>query len=117
MTSAGEKRAELADRIRAMLMGEAIEQKRMFGSLAFLLEGRILVAAWGEGDLLVRVDPERSPELLTLPGVRQAEMGAGRSMGPGWLSVEANVIADEDGLLSWLDTAREFHDRAGGSAR
>lgn len=106
-----EKRAELADRIRAMLAGEHAEQKRMFGSLAFLVDGRLLVAAWGEGSLLVRVDPERSDELKLMSGVSQAEMGAARTpMGRSWLSVDADVIADDDQLLSWLDLAREHHD-------
>ncbi|ALJ20764.1 TfoX/Sxy family protein [Microbacterium sp. No. 7] len=105
-----ERRAELADRIRAMLSGERVEQKRMFGSLAFMVDERLLVAAWGDGDLLVRVDPERSPELQLLPGARQAEMGAARrSMGPSWLSVDADAIADDDRLLFWIDVAREHH--------
>lgn len=105
-----ERRAELADRIRAMLSGENAEQKRMFGSLAFMVEERLLVAAWGEGDLLVRVDPERSPELQLLPGARIAEMGPSRrSMGPSWLTVDADALLDDDQLLFWIDVAREFH--------
>lgn len=109
-----EKRAELADRVRAMLAGERAEQKRMFGSLAFLLDGRLLVAAWGEGSLLVRVDPERSDELRLTPGVSRAEMGAARTpMGPSWLNVDAAAIADDDQLLAWIDLAREYHVTSG----
>ena len=105
-----EKRAELADRIRALLADEPTrEDKRMFGSLAFLVRGRLLVAAWGEGDLLVRVDPERSAELLLRDGVRPAEMGPQRKrMGLGWLDVAAEVVAEDEELLFWIDLAREF---------
>ncbi|WP_223172789.1 TfoX/Sxy family protein [Microbacterium sp. NIBRBAC000506063] len=105
-----EKRAELADRIRSLLSDEpTCEQKRMFGSLAFLVYGRIVAAAWGEGDLLVRVDPERSADLLLSDGVRQAEMGPRRKkMGLGWLDVPAEVVADDERLLFWIDAAREY---------
>lgn len=104
-------RLELADRVRALLAGERPEQKRMFGSIAFLVDDRLLVAAWGDGDLLVRVDPERSPELQRQPGVRIAEMGSSRrTMGPSWLTVEAARLVDDDALLFWIDVAREYHD-------
>ena len=106
-----EKRAELADRVRALLAGEPTrEEKRMFGSVAFMVNGRMLVATWGDGDLLVRVDPARSAALQLRPGVRPAEMGAKRtSMGPGWLAVSASAIADDGSLLEWIDVAREFN--------
>jgi len=106
-----EKRAELADRIRSLLADEtSLEDKRMFGSIAFMVEGRMLVAAWGEGNLLVRVDPARSVHLLDREGVGIAEMGTKRTvMGPGWLDVDAEVIGDDEQLLFWLDVAREFH--------
>lgn len=109
-----EKRAELADRIRSLLSDEpTCEQKPMFGTLAFMLRGRLLVAAGREGDLLVRVDAERSAELLLLPGARQAEMGPKRtSMGPSWLTVEGEALDDDDQLLFWIDLARE-HNAAG----
>ncbi|MFT4213617.1 MAG: TfoX/Sxy family protein [Microbacterium sp.] len=103
-------RAELADRIRALLVGDSPEQKRMFGSIAFLVGGRLLVAAWGEGDLLVRVDPECSPDLRVRHRARIAEMGPSRrTMGPSWLTVDAVEIADDDRLLFWIDVAREYH--------
>lgn len=104
-----EKRAELADRIRAVLADEpTLEQKRMFGSLAFMINGRLLAAAWGSGSLFLRVDPERSEELQRLPGVEIAVMGQ-KSMGPSWLTVDAEYVADDGELLFWVDVAREFN--------
>ncbi|MFT4135273.1 TfoX/Sxy family protein [Microbacterium sp.] len=106
------KRTELADRIRALLIGENVVQKPMFGSLAFMVDDRLLVAAWGDGDLLVRVDPADSAELLLQPGAHQAEMGAARrSMGPSWLTVDGEALADEERLLFWVDVAQEYHGR------
>ncbi len=106
-----EKRAELADRIRSLLADEqTLEQKRMFGSLAFMVNAKLMVAAWGEGDLLVRVDPARSEELQRTAGAAIAEMGPKRtSMGPSWLTVAAEELRDDDALLFWLDVAREFN--------
>lgn len=45
---------ELADRIRELLGGEpGITEQRMFGGLAFLINGNMAVAASGQGGLLV----------------------------------------------------------------
>lgn len=98
---------ELADRVRALLMSEpGLEEKRMFGTRAFLLNGRILVGTRKEGVLLVRVTDERGSELLTEPGVSVAVMGA-KTMGPSWLDVAPTAIEDDDSLMFWVDAARE----------
>lgn len=98
---------ELADRVRALLMSEPeLEEKRMFGTRAFLLNGRILVGARKEGVLLVRVTEEKGTALLTEPGVAVAVMGA-KTMGPSWLDVSPAAIEDDDSLMFWVDAARE----------
>ncbi|GEK86835.1 TfoX/Sxy family protein [Microbacterium aerolatum] len=98
---------ELADRVRALLMAEpGLEEKRMFGTRAFLLDGRILVGARKEGVLLVRVTEEKGATLLTEPGVSVAVMGA-KSMGPSWLDVAATAIESDDALMFWVDAARD----------
>ncbi|WP_260980521.1 TfoX/Sxy family protein [Microbacterium paludicola] len=99
--------AEMADRVRALLMSEpGLEEKRMFGTRAFLLDGRILVGVRAGAVLLVRVTPERGTTLLTEPGVAVAVMGA-KSMGPSWLDVAPTVLADDEALMFWIDAARE----------
>lgn len=98
---------ELADRVRSLLMAEpGLEEKRMFGTRAFLLNGRILVGTRKEGVLLVRVTEERGTALLTEPGVAVAVMGA-KSMGPSWLDVAPTSIEDDETLMFWIDAARE----------
>jgi TfoX/Sxy family transcriptional regulator of competence genes len=98
---------ELADRVRALLSADAeIEERRMFGTRAFLDDGRILVGARPGGVLLVRVDDESGAALLTEPGVARAVMGS-RTMSSGWLDVAPGVIEDDTALMSWLDVARE----------
>ena len=54
----------------------------MFGGLSFMLNEQMVVAVDREGDLIVRVDPSRSRDLLTRPGARPREMGTGRPWPP-----------------------------------
>ena len=104
MDAAGE---ELGDRIRALLGGEpGIEEKRMFGTRAFLRDGAILAGARKNGVLLVRVAADQVDVLRTEPGVEYALMGK-KVMTGGWLDVDAEVIADDADLMRWLDEARE----------
>jgi TfoX/Sxy family transcriptional regulator of competence genes len=91
----------LADRIRALLEGEAgLTERKMFGGLAFLIGGNMAVAASGQGGLLVRADPETSGTLLTSTGVRPMEM-RGRQM-QGWLRVDAEAVRTKRQLDRWV---------------
>jgi hypothetical protein len=104
MDAAGE---ELADRVRALLrVDPALEEKRMFGTRAFLLDGRILVGARKGGVLLVRVEAEHGAALMVRPGVAPAVMGS-KTMSPNWLDVSAAAVADDGELMFWIDAARE----------
>ncbi|MFF3027684.1 TfoX/Sxy family protein [Microbacterium sp. NPDC057944] len=104
MDAAGE---ELADRIRALMGADpSIEEKRMFGSRAFLMDGRILVGARKGGVLLVRLSEEQGAALAVRPGVARAVMGA-KTMSASWLDVDAVTVADDDALMFWIDAARE----------
>ncbi|MCD2187893.1 TfoX/Sxy family protein [Actinomycetospora soli] len=102
---------DVAARVRENLTVPFAE-KRMFGGISFMVDDKILVNVRGTGDLLVRVDPARSPELVADHGAEQAEMGAGRSMGPSWLTVTADRVDDDEQLRFWLDVALDFNPRA-----
>lgn len=82
----------------------------MFGGLSFMLHEKMVVAVDRDGDLIVRVDPNRSRDLLTRPGARAAEMGKGRAMGPGWVAVAGESLTD-DALSFWIDVALEYNRR------
>lgn len=103
----------LTDRVRVTLATEpSTREKRMFGGLCFMVNDKMVVAVQKDGRrLLVRVDPERSSELLALPGVEPAEMGAGRAMGPSWVHVSEDALATDDGLSFWIDVALEYNAR------
>ena len=99
---------DTADRIRALLP-VPWEEKAMFGGLSFMVDDKMLLNVRRGGDLLVRVDPERSDQLVAAHGVAVAEMGAGRSMGPSWLTVPADRVTSDEQLQVWLDEALAFN--------
>jgi TfoX/Sxy family transcriptional regulator of competence genes len=92
---------ELAERIRALIAGEPVQEKKMFGGLAFLLNGNMSVAASGQGGLMVRVDPAETDALLAEPGAAEFDMG-GRGPMKGWLRVDDDVLGDDETLGAWV---------------
>jgi hypothetical protein len=93
---------DLAGRIRALAAsGPGLTEKKMFGGLAFLVGGNMAVAASGQGGLLVRVDPERSDDLVASTNARPMEM-RGREM-RGWLRVDAEDVEADSDLAEWVD--------------
>ena len=102
---------DTADRIRALLTIPYLE-KAMFGGRSFMVDDKMLLNVRGGGELLVRVDPERSDQLVAEYGAAVAEMGAGRSMGPSWLTVPAEGFATDEQLRFWLDEALAFNTKA-----
>jgi hypothetical protein len=92
---------DLANRIRELLGSERdVEEKRMFGGLAFLINGNMSVAASGQGGLLVRVPPEDTDKLLGRAHVSPMVM-AGREA-RGWLRVDAAGVQTKRQLQGWV---------------
>lgn len=92
---------KLADRVRELLASEdGISEKKMFGGLAFLLDGNMAMSASGRGGLLVRVDPADSELLTSLPHVELMEM-RGRTMA-GWITVAPEVLKSKRELSGWV---------------
>jgi TfoX/Sxy family transcriptional regulator of competence genes len=96
----------LAARVRALLKGEdAISEKRMFGGLAFLLEGNMAVSASGNGGLMVRVDPAEG-ERLVASTVAVPMVMRGREMA-GWLRVAEGLDSDDE-LATWVRRGTDY---------
>jgi hypothetical protein len=92
---------ELAARIRGIVGDEAgLTEKKMFGGLAFLIDGNMAIAASGQGGLLVRVDPGESDKLVRTTPARLMEM-RGREM-KGWLRVDAADVPTKKQLSTWV---------------
>jgi TfoX/Sxy family transcriptional regulator of competence genes len=99
--------AELASRIREVVRGEpGLSEKRMFGGLAFLVNGNMAVSASGQGGLLLRIDPAQADSLVDQRHVRRFEM-RGREM-DGWLRVTRDAVADDEALRRWVDVGTSY---------
>ena len=92
---------ELANRVRELVQDEeAITEMRMFGGLAFLVNGNMAVSASSQGGLLLRVDPADTDAMLSDPDVRPFVM-RGREM-DGWLRIDPNGLTTNRQLQRWV---------------
>jgi hypothetical protein len=80
-------------------------ETRMFGGLAWLLDGNLLCAASQRG-LLVRLGKGEDGWALSSPGVTSAVM-AGRQM-EGWVRASADAFGDDDMRARLLSGALAF---------
>ena len=91
----------LAARVRELLAGErGLSEKRMFGGLAFLIDGNMAVAVSSQGGLLVRVGADAFDDALARKGASPMEM-RGRVMA-GWVRVVPEVLGRKPQLESWV---------------
>lgn len=98
---------DLADRIREQLGARrGVSERRMFGGLAFLVDGRLAVAASGQGGLLVRADPSAIARLTRSDAVTVAVM-RGRPM-TGWLRVSPEGVRTSRQLARWVSSAAQY---------
>ncbi len=98
---------ELADRIReAITLAHAVTEQKMFGGLAFLIDGNMAIAASGEGGVLVRVDPVESEHLVATTNAEEMVM-RGRPM-RGWLRVAAADLRTKPQLQRWVTLGASY---------
>ena len=98
---------DLADRVRELISGEhGVVEKRMFGGLAFLIDGNMSVCVSGQGGLMVRVPREDTEKLLSREHVEPMVM-AGRET-RGWLRVSVDGIKTKRQLASWVSRGLDY---------
>jgi TfoX/Sxy family transcriptional regulator of competence genes len=97
---------DLAQRVRAALADNPeITEKRMFGGIAFLLRGLMLVGV-SATSLMARVGEESYADSLGRPHAREMDF-TGKPM-RGYVYVEAAGLATEADLRFWIDRCEEF---------
>lgn len=98
--------AELAERIRDGLVGTSgITEKKMFGGIAFLLNGNLCIGVWKDS-LTVRLSAEEGDAAVYEPHVRDFDI-TGTPM-RGWVIVEPAGIEEDRDLAEWIYRAKEF---------
>lgn len=96
----------LASRVRKKLRGRKdVVEKKMFGGVAFLLNGNMSVGVHGN-ELIVRVDPDETDKALKQLGVRIFDI-TGRPM-KGWLLVGGPAIENQASLGTWITKGTEY---------
>lgn len=98
---------DLANRVRELTSSErGVEEKRMFGGLAFLVNGHMSVAVSGSGGLMVRVPSADTAKLLARDHVEPMVM-AGRET-RGWVRVTVDGVETKRQLNSWVSRGVEY---------
>lgn len=96
----------LANRIRRVVRLRAnVTEKKMFGGLAFRLDGRMFCGIV-KNDLMVRVGPERYPAALAEAHVRPMDF-TGRPMN-GYVFVGPGGSQTEKAVKQWVDQGAAF---------
>jgi len=97
----------LVSRVRtALAMVPDVNEKRMFGSVGFLVRGRLCVSARA-GRIMCRIDPARYGATIKRRGCRTVVM-KGR-LYRGYVYVDAEALTTRAALSRWLKQALEYN--------
>jgi TfoX/Sxy family transcriptional regulator of competence genes len=97
---------QLAQRIRNILSDNpSLIEKKMFGGVGFLLFGNMICGV-NQGDLIVRVGPDKHAEALSQPYTRVFDI-TGKPMS-GWVLVSAEGCNSNEKLQKWVLLALDY---------
>lgn len=96
----------LALRIRQIVVRrQGITEKKMFGGVCFLLNGKMCVGVW-KNSLIARLGTEQEAEALLDPQVKKMDL-TGKPM-KGWVLVEPDGVENDEQLSGWIEQAIKF---------
>ncbi len=82
-----------------------VDEKRMFGGLAFMISGRMALGIVG-GELMVKLGEQTASAALAEPHVREIDF-TGRPM-RSMVFVTADGLRDDASLARWIEAARSW---------
>lgn len=85
--------------------GVKAEPKKMFGGVAFMVNGNMSVGITNKGDFMVRFDGARHAEISTWPGAKPMTFGKGDMK--GFLFVDADAVSSKAALDKWVKLSLE----------
>lgn len=105
----------LADRVRHVLHAccEA-QEKRMFGGVCWMVDEKMCVGVVNE-DLMVRIDPETTTDVLHQPGARLMDF-TGKAM-KGFVFVGPEGVQTDATLRFWINLALAYNPLASRSPK
>ncbi len=95
----------LAERLRDLLADAAPDERRMFGGLAFMVNGHMACGVTGD-EVMLRLGAEGAAEALTQPGIREMDF-TGRPL-KSMVFLTAGAAADDRVLSMWVARAVAF---------
>jgi TfoX/Sxy family transcriptional regulator of competence genes len=96
----------LAQRVRdALAPRSEVTERRMFGGLAFMVGGKMVVGISGS-KLLARVGVERYHDALALPHVREMDF-TGKPM-KGYVYVDPPGLTEDRDLVAWVSWCADY---------
>lgn len=99
----------LIDAVRTALAHRSdVEERALFGTHAFFVDGKMCIAVKGE-ELLVRLPPERHGELQEMQNTRELSPGGGMK---GYFWVEPNGFSTRAQWSFWIDEALAYNPHA-----
>ena len=107
---------KLADRTREIisLTHKNVEEKKMFGGLCFMVNGKMCVGVEQER-LMVRLDPEKYDEAMEKEGCKPMDF-TGKIM-KGYVFVDIDSLNTKKKLEYWVKLALEFNSKAKASKK
>jgi TfoX/Sxy family transcriptional regulator of competence genes len=88
--------------------GVEAEPKRMFGGVAFMVNGHMSLGLTNKNELMVRFDGERLEEILHWPGAKP--MTYGHKNMKGFVFVEARAVSTKGALDKWVKLSLAYVD-------
>ncbi|MFD2033970.1 TfoX/Sxy family protein [Belliella marina] len=108
---------QLADRVRTYLAQFPklkIEEKKMFGGLAFMIDGKMCINVTDD-NLMCRFDPQMTEELSTRPGFGPMIMKGIEYK--GYCYVEPEGFRNQTDFEFWINLCLDFNSRAKSSKK
>jgi len=100
----------LLHRVRVALGGAVeVEEKKMFGGIAFMVRGKMCVSV-GRDRIMCRIDPALHDCALERKGCRTVVM-KGREY-RGYVHVDADAVRDQRDLAYWIGLSLDYNGRA-----
>jgi TfoX/Sxy family transcriptional regulator of competence genes len=99
----------LVGRVRAALGGRDVQEKKMFGGIAFMVRGKMCISV-GRDRIMCRIDPAFHESAVKREGCRAVTM-KGREY-RGYVHVDADALKSLSALEYWIGLSLEYNGRA-----